>query len=75
MALIITVTHRGATEPVTNVPLVLTFNGSLRMEGFTNNNGDWSVDTCPGANVHVTVNGIDKGIHACYDGLELQIQL
>jgi hypothetical protein len=62
-------------EPVTTTPVVMMFDGSKRVEDLTDHNGEVSVDPVPGSSVHVTVNGVDHGVHICYDMAEVEIEV
>jgi hypothetical protein len=62
-------------DPVRTVPIVAMFNGANRIEGVTNFNGEVVYDPCPGVNVHLTVNGVHRGVHVCYDGTEVEIEI
>lgn len=74
MAFVIRVLNEEA-EPVENIPLVLMFNGVDRREAFTNAQGEVRFDHCPGINMHITADGIAKGVHPCYDGKEIIIEI
>jgi hypothetical protein len=71
MALIIRVLDEG--EPVITTPVAMLFDGSIRRNEFTDHRGEISIDPCPGSSVHLTINGVDHGVHVCYDGMELNI--
>jgi hypothetical protein len=62
-------------EPLENVPLVLLFNSIDRREAITDDKGEVRFDHCPGVNVLITADGIRKGVHQCYDGKEILIEM
>jgi hypothetical protein len=60
-------------DPISNVPVVLLFDGVIRRDAITDNSGEIIVDPCPWSSVHVTINGMDHGFHFCGDGLDVEI--
>ena len=74
MAFVIKV-HNAEGEPLESVSLVLLFNSTDRRQALTDHKGEVRFDHCPGVNVVITADGVRKGIHQCYDGKEILIEM
>jgi len=62
-------------EPAGNTPVELMFDGSHRVERWSDEYGEIRVEPCRGSEVLVMVNGIAQGTFTCRDGLELNVEL
>ena len=72
MALTIRILDEG--EPVINTSVVMIFDGSIRIEDFTDIHGEIQVEPCRGSTVHLTVDGVaQNGVELCHDGMELEL--
>jgi hypothetical protein len=73
MALLIKVTHAG--EPVSLAPVELFFDGIRRYERHTDKDGEIRFEPCPGADVHVAIDGKRRGVYSCREGGTVTVEV